>query len=134
MPQRDKIIVRNDDMIDQLHAHGAQRVKGGERGGVIVRRGQRHAAGMVVRDHHAACAAAQRILHDLADIELDAVDAAGGDQMARQQAALCIETGGVKLFLPLAEKKVEKIAPRLLRIAENDLVRTGRRADAAKSG
>ena len=55
---------------------------------------------------HAARAALERVFHNFAHIELDAVRVALGDQMASEEAALGVKARFVELFLPLAEKEV----------------------------
>ena len=61
---------------------------------------------MVVGEQHAARAALERVFHNFAHIELDAVRVALGDQMAIEEAALGVKARLVELFLPLAEKEV----------------------------
>lgn len=68
--------------------------------------GECHAARVVVGEQHAARAALERIFHNFAHIELDALSVALGDQMASEEAALGIKARFVELFLPLAEKEV----------------------------
>ena len=51
--------------------------------------------------------------------------------MAGKETALRIEAGLVELFLPLAEKEVQKVCARLLGIAQHCFVRAGGGADAA---
>ena len=61
---------------------------------------------MVVGKEHTARAALERVFHNFAHIELDAVRVALGDQMASEEAALGVKARFVELFLPLAEKEV----------------------------
>ena len=73
---------------------------------VALSAGECHAARVVVGEQHAARAALERIFHNFAHIELDALSVALGDQMASEEAALGIKARFVELFLPLAEKEV----------------------------
>ncbi len=73
---------------------------------VALSAGERHAAGVVVGEQHAARAALERVFHNFAHIELNAVCVALGDQVAGEETALRVEAGLVELFLPLAEKEV----------------------------
>ena len=73
---------------------------------VALSAGEGHAARVVVGKKHAARAALERVFHNFAHIELDAVRVALGDQMASEEAALGVKARFVELFLPLAEKEV----------------------------
>ena len=106
MPQGDKVVVRDDDVVGKLDAHSAQRVEDRQRRRVVRRGGECHAARVVVGKKHAARAALERVFHNFAHIELDAVRVALGDQMASEEAALGVKARLVELFLPLAEKEV----------------------------
>ena len=106
MPQRDEVVVRDDDVVGELDAHSAQRVEDRQRRRVVRGGGECHAARVVVGKQHAARAALERVFHNFAHIELDAVRVALGDQMASEEAALGVKARFVELFLPLAEKEV----------------------------
>ena len=106
MPQGDKVVVRDDDVVGELDAHGAQRVEDRQRRRIICGGGERHTARVVVGEQHAARAALERVFHNFAHIELDALSVALGDQMASEEPALGIKARLVELFLPLAEKEV----------------------------
>ena len=111
----DVVAVRHHDMVQQSDVHRAQNLLHLQGGHPVLLRGQGHAAGVVMAQHHGGGAAAQGEVHHLALGQRRADAVAGGEHLLPQQLALAVETQHIQLLLPLVAQHTQQIAAHLLR-------------------
>ena len=101
-------------MVRQHHAHHGQSFLRPVSGGVVTLGGQRHAAGVVMRQYDGAGTGEKCVFHQAANIQIRRGDAALPQLFAGQKLALAVQAELVDYLVLLTCELLQQICPRPL--------------------